>query len=514
MEIKQETISPCYVWERRDLPIDSSFNKLEESSGMSRTVICTAMERLEPGKKRDKDSFYYQVRTGRLSEQEKTQKDYNTKASALFWEIEELVRAMAAARLNTPKAEGDVLAQETFRELSHGLVRKKPDTIRYPDYYSLRSDNIKTFMFEEFWPEIHARLVFLSDLLTNQSPKDLDTNLRAALPVLDALIIQLVTQPSETNRSDSQPVDVSTIKSLYKDLLKFRTGITRLGPGGRQIDFGQMQPENEIKELVDIMIKPRKTLTPAELDAFEKKYDKILCTNDPVIQDLIPDAREFMQRYSELHTYIKGEPREFEAQVRKELQAYVHGIFEDLRHCDEVPYSYDTYRSDFVQAAFLSSRLKNAHEQIRAAIHVPLYHLRMYNTLDYYGAKVTKNGEKLTEALLQDLNTLAETFPQLPLYHSGKTFDTKAFVKAYTTTAAPYLDGKTLPHNLVKKFPSEKEQDSWARLLQAECELIAAWNAESTVHECVQQVEFLKEQLAIVTEHLNHQEKKPRQKKE
>ena len=60
----------CSAWERRDLPIDSSFNKLKNTSGMSRTVICTAMERLEPGKKfSDPNSLYCKVRTGRLSKQ-------------------------------------------------------------------------------------------------------------------------------------------------------------------------------------------------------------------------------------------------------------------------------------------------------------------------------------------------------------------------------------------------------------------------------------------------------------
>ena len=101
----------CSAWERRDLPIDSSFNKLKNTSGMSRTVICTAMERLEPGKESDRNTLYYKVRTGRLSEQEKDNCDYNTKASALFWEIEELVRALTAARLHNPRAEGDALAR-------------------------------------------------------------------------------------------------------------------------------------------------------------------------------------------------------------------------------------------------------------------------------------------------------------------------------------------------------------------------------------------------------------------
>ena len=49
----------CSAWERRDLSIDSSLNQLKKHSGMSRTVICTAMERLESEKEFDSDSLYY-----------------------------------------------------------------------------------------------------------------------------------------------------------------------------------------------------------------------------------------------------------------------------------------------------------------------------------------------------------------------------------------------------------------------------------------------------------------------
>ena len=187
----------CSAWERRDLPIDSSFNKLKNTSGMSRTVICTAMERLEPGKESDRNTLYCKVRTGRLSEQEKDNCDYNTKASALFWEIEELVRALTAARLHNPRAEGDALARETFRELADGLTGKNPDSLRYPDYYSLRYESIRASMFEDFWPEISARMFLIINLLTKQPPQELEANLRTALPILDDLIIQLAAQGSE-----------------------------------------------------------------------------------------------------------------------------------------------------------------------------------------------------------------------------------------------------------------------------------------------------------------------------
>ena len=118
--------------------------------------------------------------------------------------------------------------------------------------------------------------------------------------------------------------------------------------------------------------------------------------------------------------------------------------FENLFHFDDVPYSYDEYHSRSAQTAFLSNRLRNAHEQIRSAIHTPLYHLRMYNTLFHFGAVITKNGENLTASLLQDLNKLAQDFPQLPLYHSEQAFDEKAFTEAYAATASPYLHNTTL----------------------------------------------------------------------
>lgn len=502
----------CSAWERRDLPIDSSLNQLKKHSGMSRTVICTAMERLEPGKEFDQDSLYYKVRTGRLSEQEKEKRDYNTKASALFWEIEELVRALTAARLHNPRAEGDALARETFRELANGLTGKNPDSLRYPDYYSLRYESIRASMFEDFWPEISARMFLITDLLTRQLPPELEANLRTALPVLDDLIIQLAVQRSDEEFKPQQ-ADVSIIKALYEDLMKLRKEITTSAYGDRKINFDRAQPEKEIKELVDVMKQYKKTLGPAELDAFEANYDKFLCVNDPVIQGYIPDAREFMQRYSELHTYIKGEPKEYEVQVREELQKYVQRLFEDLLHFDDVPYSYDEYHSHSAQTAFLSNRLRNAHEQIRAAIHAPLYHLRMYNTLFHFGAVITKNGEKLTASLLQDLNKLAQDFPQLPLYHSGQAFDKKAFTEAYATTASPYLFGKTVPSDLVEQFLLRNDLRGWASLLHAECELVAAWKSEIAVQECIQQVKFLNKHLTRCMEQMKQQEESQRRKR-
>lgn len=503
----------CSAWERRDLPIDSSFNKLKNTSGMSRTVICTAMERLEPGKKfSDPNSLYCKVRTGRLSKQEISNKDYNTKASALFWEIEELVRALTAARLHNPRAEGDALARETFRELANGLTGKNPDSLRYPDYYSLRYESIRASMFEDFWPEISARMFLITNLLTGQPPQELEANLRTALPVLDDLIIQLAAQGSE-EEFQPQQADVSVIKALYEDLLKLRNEITTSAYGDRKINFDRVQPEQEISNLVSVMERQKKTLGPAELDAFEANYNKFLCVNDPLIQQHIPDAREFMQRYSELHTYIKGAPKEYEAQIREELQKYVQRLFEDLFHFDDVPYSYDEYHSRSAQTAFLSNRLRNAHEQIRAAIHAPLYHLRMYNTLFHFGAVITKNGETLTASLLQDLNKLAQDFPQLPLYHSGQAFDEKTFTEAYAATASPYLRGKTLNANLVEQFLLRNDLHGWASLLHAECELVAAWKAETAVQECIQQVKFLNKHLTRCMEQMKQQEESQRRKR-
>lgn len=412
------------VWGFWDLPIDSSFKQLSDELSqevgeiVSRKLINTALQKLEPDHYDERDSLYSQMRTGRMDKQEQdhffseerrrqkkvktpgeTKDSLETRTAAFHWEISELIKALAKARRSRSGIEGDDLAAAAFNELADTLSAKDIETLLYPDYYALCDIRIRTAMFRRFEPRLKARFLLLWELLSERSPGKMAENMRKTLPAMDNLLVELIEQDCG-ECFENLPVDVAAVKNLYQMLLKMRKRISvETEQDGRGIDFGRGEIGAVHTALNEVMRKEQHSVDDDERATFQRNYSEYLMGLDEELKKCLSEVNNYAKNYIELRRYIFDDTDAYEAEVWEDLRLFAKDLFDALENQSENLFCYDDYKETSGSAAFLSRRLQNAHNQIRYVVAPQLQVLRILNTLTYFG--VTEERVKQYETQLQ-----------------------------------------------------------------------------------------------------------------
>jgi len=185
-------------------------------------------------------------------------------------------------------------------------------------------------------------------------------------------------------------------------------------------------------------------------------------------------------------------------------------MLHDAYNRNYVPYDFSDYTQDRAGSAFISDLCKNAHNQIRAALHGPLQLLTEHAYLQYFLPEIRVfPSEKSKEVLLQIslllekqlsswmLNAatvfkeLSSKYKEIPLPVDRPKEDIQKFIRQYNDHVPAVLGGGSLMEKDLEAQVTSLEAchttvdhvDQIAKLLWLECRMIAVWMQEETIKE-------------------------------
>lgn len=458
-----------------ELPIDSSINELAQELGCSRRLLRNALEDLDAqcaaGQGVNAENFWFrEIVEGRKEKnggsKDGLRDDRDTRPAALYWEIKDLVAAIARARMDGRGIKGNELAKRALINLAKDLSNDREPLAHHIFCRTklLSNERIQQEMLQLFAPEIKKRQAVIDYLLT----QPLYQHSRIVLEMceaIDALILEVDSQDLQdiinSRDIDLPRDDEAQMRRLYQAMLRPRMLNQRRVSDGTKTFLFHLPEDNEgingeiIKELEEIL--PKGELPPGERkstrwDALEKTYDRyLLASEDPEIS---AKADEFESYFKDAQNYIYGgtSDEEFEKSVRAELAEYGQSIFEDLESLRIFPFSYSNYSSHKVSDRYIGKLLRNCHDHILYAVLPGLSFLQIYYSFASLGGICEDANQERLEALRRHMRD--EIFKLLPLVIdcsnrlSDKEYE--EFVTKYNSVVVPVLHTSPICQELLK----------------------------------------------------------------
>lgn len=517
-------------------PLDMSLNgfcrslakDFPEGSAPTRKLIYSALSALSfDGKPSydSKETLYTRVLENSYVE-ERSQHDHNTYPRSICWETQDLLKAVCKARTRSRTLRDQSLAQETLDILLQQLKDLPEEQLasKYVDFQLLRDSYIRTSLMHALSPEIIKRLDTICWLTFAQPETVALKTMPTAFEQLDSLIITLLQQDgiAESMPQETQPLNVFC--DYYDRLVSIREADN---PAELKCEAFTFVLEDDSPFMISLKeaFGPPKGKDVSEKKAADERdcallFEKYLRLRaeaaNPMDATLV---REFVHGYSGLKAYLRLQDtgKAVEDAVREEIYRYLKNIFNDIVKGDTVASDYSDY-SDYeatsAEFAYIKTLCKNAHNQIRAKIHLAL---RLLQTQNHYFRLISdlledsdttfkEKALKAIEAPLSDWNKhaastrgiLAKENPSALLI---KPENISAVIALYneklSSLTGDRLDADTLRD--VFKEISESNNSLWSRcnalayLLRLDCQLIAYTLAEEAISEIKKTHQILQE---------------------
>lgn len=516
----EETITSfsVNVGTRHQLPVDMSLNSFCKSlandyagTPPSRKLVRGAFSSLAfDGKESDcsTDTLYDRLLKCTYSEG-RNENAHNTYPHAIFWETQDLLRAVCKARRTSRTLRDEPLAEKALDILLERLKNLPPQDLasQYADYQLLREEYIRFKLVENLSPEIIKRLDTIFRLTVHQTDKTALKTMPIAFEHLDALIVELLRQKGiSRTRPDLSP-SIDVFCSYYNRLVDERPSIMNQGQINESFTFelyGNTHLMKELKDAFDPPQKPQeqgsKTQKPnaEKMTAlFEQYLQKRAEITDPKSKPLI---KKFVKSYSELKTYVETQDswEAIELGLREELHSYIKALFDDITNGDYIPYDYSTYQSSSAASAYMNPLCKNVHNQIGAKLHPPL---RLLQQQTYYAHLLQYlNHKTIREQMAPPLSAwtsrasdmrkeLAKKYPSVPRLEQMD--DIAPFIDMYNNKVSPITDislNKRAVNQMLQVSSGAdttplKRFHAVASLLRLECHVIAYTLAEAAISE-------------------------------
>ena len=520
-----QKIGPWY-----ELPIDKSLNQLsqelnrEYGSGpvksFSRNMIKRALGDLS---KDGQNSIYQHVFRHQLDSSRSTSDGVDTHPSIIEWEISDVIKAIARARAYFGKKQGvseEELAEQAMKFLRESLVWGSKEDLE-KDYRSaqiLMNSYMQDQVIREHDAEVLTRLEWIKRLTLHQPAGVAVRTIREALPILDNLII-LLAQEYDPNVPTTHTASES-LQEVYERLLLVRQDIRdqQSIPPQFQFRLSDAAQEQLLKNLEEEFSESwRRFIKDANKQKkSEALYNRFLLAylaehNAEEMRQL----HEFLATYQDLLQYIERQttPKELQKSIREELSTYVRDLFRDVENGDWLPYTYTLHQKNTARTAFIAERTKYAHEQLRAAIHIPLRLLQFHTYLKIFNIKdapelaipvFSLQGSLFSwlseaEKTVQDLR---RSYPELSLLWKAQEPEVRYFYETYASWVFPVFHRDVFQYEQLRDASQVIAHDGTdapimsiingtSILLKANGQLVAAFIVDQATQEIMEQYDAL-----------------------
>lgn len=350
----------------------------------------------------------------------------------IFWETQDLFRAICKGRKQNRKLKNEPLAKASLEFLIDDLKKRNPTTVgeRYQDFQLLKDEYIRSRLIEDAGGEIRTRLGLIHGLVIPRSANQALKRMKLAFPVLDELIIRLLQEESVGNEDGSECASpLKSLQEYYARLLECRPKPVLPDPNSLafKVTFQPTAQPELTKDLVerlkklgshpDDTDKLKETQKAQEAqEAFGQYLRRRSGEMDP---EGAKTADEFAFEYAGLMRYIQRSESWSSTQklIRNELYTYIRNLCSDAVNLDYVPYDYASYEETDASTAFIRELCRHAHNQIRAAVHHPLRLIQESAYLAYFYPVAAAKDPDTAAQFAQALGTLLA--PQLLGWENG-----------------------------------------------------------------------------------------------
>lgn len=500
------------------LPVDMSLNSFCKSLASdyagtppSRKLIRGAFSSLAfDGKESDcsTDTLYDRLLKCTYSDG-RNENAHNTYPHAIFWETQDLLRAVCKARRTSRTLRDEPLAEKTLDILLERLKNLPPQDLasQYTDYQLLREEYIRFKLVENLSPEIIKRLDTIFRLTVHQTDKTALKTMPIAFEHLDALIVELLRQKGISRTRPDLPPSIDVFCSYYNRLVDERPRIMNQDQIHEAFTFELQGNPHLMKELKDTFDPPQK---PKEQGSKTQKPDaeKMTALFEQYLQKRAeitdskskPLIKKFVKSYSELKTYVETQDtwEAIEASLREELHAYLKALFDDITKGDYIPYDYSTHQSSSAASAYMNPLCKNAHNRIGAELHLPLrllqqqtYYAHLLQCLNHNTIReqATTPLSKWTTLASNVRKELAKKYPSVPRLEQAD--DISPFIDMYNNKVSSITDVSLNKRTVKQMLQVASASDTTplkrfyavADLLRLECHMIAYALTETAISE-------------------------------
>ena len=428
------------------LPIDQSLHAFmlqlnegrAEKDQLTAKLVCNALGAVpkESDQAAPEDSIYQDVFKNKYDNEDRSGR--HTYPIPIFWETQDLFRAICKGRKQNRKLKNEPLAKASLEFLIDDLKKRNPTTVgeRYQDFQLLKDEYIRSRLIEDAGGEIRTRLGLIHGLVIPRSANQALKRMKLAFPVLDELIIRLLQEESVGNEDGSECASpLKSLQEYYARLLECRPKPVLPDPNSLafKVTFQPTAQPELTKDLVERLKKlgshpddtdklketqkaKRAKKAQEAQEAFGQYLRRRSGEMDP---EGAKTADEFAFEYAGLMQYIQRSESWSSTQklIRKELYTYIRNLCSDAVNLDYVPYDYASYEETDASTAFIRELCRHAHNQIRAAVHHPLRLIQESAYLAYFYPVAAAKDPDTAAQFAQALGTLLA--PQLLGWENG-----------------------------------------------------------------------------------------------
>lgn len=466
----------------------------------------------------------------------------DTRPARIHWEIECLIKAVTKARAAAYKGQlrGENLAKATLEILARDAVAKEcsdgvPEDPRI--LLPLQDTLVRETLTSEYQDTIRRRLDLIWCAIIKRPPSAATKAMKAALHVLDQLIIDLYQPDMQAGCAEETGWENRTAQSEVFDLFKRLEGLRVPHTDNEEQEtktyhFQLYGDEHNFEELKRLLLTSEEKKRAANRKEVEKVYCRYIYARAVQRDEQgFQAAKEFLKQYGDLMNYIQGveSTEEQKRKIKEELSLYTQNIFRDADRGDCMPYSYSEFKADAGGSAFICEATKRAHERIHFAIHKPLQLLTIYACMNFSGFDILsdwmieccgltprlQHWRRKAEEAIKELGT---QYPELPLLREKqqggwnvKEFETEYYRRATDVFGDVLIQEAELKSalNALQLGPQEVATETFgyaeymgrqnmrnvAVVLRAAAQMVAAFFVTGATDEICEQYSILKTQL-------------------
>ena len=405
------------TWNRLELPIDWSKKQLADTMLYSCHQIDNALIALDGENADTLNSCYAKLVRGRkagMIPEERGHGQRDTTTFAFYWEIIELVDALATAKNKNNRTTGNDLARCTFEELADRLTEALAASVplSFAQSKMLADSSIQNEINRKFVSEAGKRLAAVQYIVEHDPTAK---QILAVCEKLDALLMEWIYGKS-FNYYKNKQITVKSLESLYDSLMEVRMNSYAAnglkGPAALRSIDPLTPPKIEFEASADIIAALQTALPEGTKRIKDKQrlnelcriYEQYLTFN--VEEEEKEAVSASIKEYLGLKNYITNASKteeDLESAIRKDLVQFVKDQFFELQRLDYIPFPYSNFEASSLQADFLKERIKNVQAKIMCEFYEPFRLLRIFYSI--------RNFTCFSDAALGHMNDILKNSP-------------------------------------------------------------------------------------------------------
>ena len=430
----------------------------------------------------------------------------NTTPCAVYWECQDLIKAICKARHDNQTLRDLLLAKEALDILIDDIKHRPINdlTVSYARFQLLQEPYVRSRLIESFSDSLTSRMGLIYSLAAMQTDNVAIENMPKALMAFDSLIVDLL----ET-ATLPQPF-LSPMRALCSYYNRLEMARPKVERDTNIIKFEVTDPSFPLEELRDHLTQllqiteghKKGSANQQLLQETEQLFEQYLRARIEVeFPKEFEEVKTFVEKYSKLSNYVFSDYdwNDIEAELRKKLFERINAAFKEA---EELHYTLDYYletlASDSVTTAFISTQCKITCDYIIKLLYHPLRLLQEHACFcKYYGGMDEDFVWFQSESALSDWiskaktarATLSESCPSIQLLTQSCRKLTTGFVNQYNSIVPKRMNCPSLiemevysaQHESAGKLISVKQINSLAYIMKLECQLIACTLAEDSI---------------------------------